>query len=131
MSLNPNNYAHGAQEMTFQYSQWINYMTLIDYYGEPAFSITVQLVSAHKPRGMELKIEAGPYKGYSTGAVGTPTGMKTVTKDARVLIDNITTSYTGSGRGQGHHTVLFFFVPNNIKADTGTYKVNVVYTLMQ
>lgn len=131
MDLNSDDYPAGSQKMTFQYTEWINYTTLIDSYGEPAFSISVQLDSAHKPKGLELRVKADPYKGMSTGNVGTSTGMKAVLKSARVLIDNIGTSYTGSGREQGHRTVLFFSVPNYIKADTGTYKVNVVFTLMQ
>lgn len=131
MDLNPDDYPAGSQKINFQYTEWINYTTLIDSYEEPAFSITVQLASAHKPKGLEVQIKADPYKGLSPGEVGTPTGINTVSKVARVLIDNISTSYTGSGTGQGHRTVLFFSVPNYIKADTGTYKLNVVFTLMQ
>jgi hypothetical protein len=133
MSLDRNNYAGNPQKLTFQYSEWINYTTLIDYYGEPSFSISIQMVSKHKPKGLTLSAEADTYKGFSTGDVGIPTGTKIVSKGAaRVLIDNITTCYTGSGRGQGHRTVLHFTVPNYyIRPDTATYMVDVVFTLMQ
>lgn len=131
MSLDPNYYEGNPPKLTFQYSEWINYTTLIDYYGEPAFSISVQLVSKHKPKELELRAVANPYKGLSREGVGKTTGIKTVSRSARVLIDNITTCYSGSGRGQGHRTMLFFSVPNYIKADTGTYKINVVFTLRQ
>ena len=132
MSLDPNNYVGNPQKLTFQYSEWINYTTLIDYYGEPSFSITIQMVPKHKPKGLALSAEAEPYKGFSTGDVGIPTGTKIVSKGARVLIDNITTCYTGSGGGQGHRTILHFSVPNYYsRSDTATYRVDVVFTLMQ
>lgn len=131
MSLNPDNYPETPQKITLQYSQWINYTTLIDYYNEPAYSITVQVVSTYLPKGFVMKAKAGPYKGLSKGNMGMTTGEKTISKEAGILIDNITTCYTGSGNGQGHKTVLFFSVPKRFEADTNTYKVNVVYTLMQ
>ena len=131
MSLDPNFYEGNPQKLTFQFAEWINYTTLIDYYGEPSFSISVQLVSKHKPKGLELRAIAGSYKGLSREGIGISTGIKSVSQSARMLIDNITTCYTGSGRGQGHRTLLFFSVPNYIKADTGTYKINVVFTLRQ
>lgn len=131
MSLDPNYYEGNPQKLTFQYTEWINYTTLIDYYGEPAFSISVQLVAKHKPKGLEFRAVANPYKGLSREGVGNTTGIKTVSRSARVLIDDITTCYTGSGSGQGHRTMLFFSVPNYIRADTGTYKINVVFTLRQ
>lgn len=131
MSLNPDNYSWTSQKMKFQYSEWLNYTTLVDYYNEPSFSVTVQVVSKHMPKGLEVRAEADPYEGLSTGGIGTSTGMKTVSRVASVLIEDITSSYTGSGRGQGHRIQLFFSVPKYIKADTGIYKVNVVFTLMQ
>lgn len=133
MSLVPEYYETSTPEVTFQYTQWINYITLIDPYYDPAFSITVQLVSKKIPKGLKLQVGSDPYKGLSKGEVGTSTGMKQVSpgKGARVLIDNITTSFTGSGRGQGHRTTLLFTAPSLSSSDTTAYLVNVVYTLVQ
>ena len=130
MDLNQNYSPNPSNKISFEYSQWINYVTLTDPY-DPAFSITVQLESVNKPKGLEMKVEAGIYKGMSKGDVGMPTGMLTVSQGARVLIDNITTCYTGEGRGEGHRTNLSFTAPENTKVDTAIYKVNVVYTLVQ
>jgi len=130
MDLNQNYSLTSSNKVTFEYSQWINYITLTDPY-EPAFSITVQLEPANKPNGLELEVEADPYKGMSKNEVGTPTGMLAVSNGARVLIDNITTCYTGEGGGEGHRTNLSFTAPENTRVDTITYRVNVVYTLVQ
>ena len=131
MNLNADNYEGASQKTTYQYSEWINYTTLVDQYEPASFSITVQMVSANKPKGLEFMIEAAPYQGISKGAVGTPTGLKAVDRGARVLIDNITTCFTGSERGEGHHTVLRFSAPLYNRVDSTSYRVSIVYTLLQ
>lgn len=131
MVLVPGYYQTESPQVSFQYTQWINYITLTDPY-DPCFSITVQMVRQNAPVGLRLEVKADPYKGLSKGEVGTPTGMKQVLQDgARVLIDNIRTSYTGNGRGQGHLTTLYFTAPGHSAADTTSYRVNVIYTLVQ
>ena len=131
MDLNGDNYEGTLPRLTFEYSQWINYTTLVDEYDLASFSISVQMVPVHEPKGLELTVEAAPYKGISKGTVGTPTGLKTVTRGARVLIDNITTCYTGSDQGTGHKAFLKFSVPRVPAADTVSYKVSIVYTFVQ
>ncbi len=132
MDLNPDNYEGNTRIITYQYSQWINYTTLVDQYEPASFSISVQMVPVREPRGLELVAEAGAYKGISKGTVGIPTGLKSVSPGAaHVLIDNITTSFTGSDQGVGHQTFLKFSAPYRHVSDTASYKVSIVYTLAQ
>ncbi len=131
MDLNPDNFTGQTGTASFQFSQWINYTTLVDQYEPAAFSVTVQMVPVRAPKGLGLSVEAGPYRGISKGNVGTPTGLKEVGRAARVLIDNITTSFTGSESGMGHPMVLKFSAPFLSPQDTVSYRVSIVYTLVQ
>lgn len=122
-----NNFSKSAAT---HFTQWLNYITLMEYH-EPGFSVSLQMVSKRIPQGLKLEVQTGPYQGLSKGEKGTPTGKKLISHNARELVDNITTCYTGSGRGEGHKINLTFSLPNRITEDTTAYQITLVYTLTQ
>jgi hypothetical protein len=119
-----------SKSETVNFTQWINYTTLMGYL-KPEYSVNVQLVSKRIPLGMKMYIKAAPYHGISKGDFGIPTGRKKLSQTAQTLIDNITTSYTGSGRGEGHRISLSVFIPDRLKEDSTSYTVNLIYTLTE
>lgn len=111
-------------------SQWLNYTTLIRP-SDPTFSITVEVAMGSIPDGLELQVEASPYSGSSKERVGTPTKKMTVSHIPRVLIDNIGTSYTGSGKNEGHRLTFSFVITDYSKLQSGTTSIYVQYTIKQ
>ena len=118
------------KEATAEYLQWLNYTTLTDS-DDPAFSITVQLRQSNLPWRMNLKIKADPYQGFSKGTEGSSAGVIAVLQGARTLVDDITTCYSGAGRGQGHCITFFFSIPDYTKVSNAGQSVDIVYTLTQ
>lgn len=111
-------------------SQWLNYTVLIES-AEPSVSISVSVASGSVPEGMELYVEASRYKGFSRGRMGSPIGRIRLSNMPRVLIENIGTSYTGSGRNEGHQLTFFFKVTDYSKLEPGVNTVYVQYTINQ
>lgn len=130
MDLTPKNNAGLSPDVIIDNSQWLNYTTLV-HYSEPTLSITVEVVSGSIPEGMELQIEASPYRGMSKGNHGRPTGKITVSNIPRVLIDNIRTSYTGSHRNEGHQLTFTYIITDYAKVKSGNYTIYVQYTITQ
>lgn len=111
-------------------SQWLNYTTLVQL-SEPTISITIEVVSGSIPNGLELQVEAVPYKGISRGKLGTPRGKMAVTHMPRVLISNIGTCYTGFGRNEGYQLIFSFIIKDYSKLRSGTSTIYVQYTITQ
>lgn len=109
-------------------SQWLNYTILIED-ADPRVSISVDISSGRVPPGMELYVEAKPYKGFSRGRMGSPTGRVRLSNMPRVLIDNIGTSYTGSGRNEGHQLTFYFEITDYSKLEPGIHSIYVQYTI--
>jgi hypothetical protein len=130
MDLTPSFNAGLPKNIITDDSQWLNYTTLV-HPSDPTFSITVEIASGSIPEGMEMQIEASPYMGMSKGKPGTPTGKITVTHIPRVLIDNIGTSYTGSGRNEGHRITFSFIITDYSKLLSGITTIYVQYTITQ
>lgn len=127
----PESNAGGHAKMTItDDSQWLNYTTLVEH-GEPALSITVEVTSGSIPEGMELQIEASPYKGISRGKMGHPTQIITVSDRPQVLIDHIKTCYTGSSWGEGHQLTFSFIITDYAKVKAETHTIYVQYTITQ
>lgn len=119
-----------SKEQIINFSQWINYTTLVEYQ-KPSFRVTVQLVSKKLPQGLKLNATVGPYVGYSKDGTGTEAGKITLSRATRTLVDNITTCYSGSGRGEGFKVDLHFMIPDRIQEDKSAYTINLVYTITQ
>lgn len=111
-------------------SQWLNYTILIES-ADPTASISVSIASGSIPEGMELYVEASRYKGFSRGRMGSPTGRILLSNMSRVLIENIGTSYTGSGRNEGHQLTFFFQITDYSKLEPGINTIYVQYTINQ
>jgi len=91
----------------------------------------VEVASGSIPDGMELQIEAKPYVGMSKSRQGMPTGKIRVSNRPRVLIDNISTCYTGSGRNEGHQLIFSFIITDYSKVRSGISTIYVQYTITQ
>lgn len=130
MDLTPTNYAGHSKIVVTDDSQWLNYTALVNS-SDPTLSITIQVTSGSIPEGMELQIEARPYVGLSRGRQGTPTGKISVTHRPRVLINNISTCYTGSNRNEGHQLFFKFIITDFAKIRSGTSTIFVQYTITQ
>ena len=130
MELTSGSNAGISKKVIIDNSQWLNYTTLV-HPADPDVSITVEVAAGSIPEGMELLIEASPYKGMSKGKQGTPTRKISVSNRPRVLIDNIRTSYTGSGRNEGHQLTFSFIITDYAKIRSGTHTIYVQYTITQ
>ncbi len=111
-------------------SQWLNYTTLIKN-NEPTASIAVEIASGNIPEGVEVFIEASPYKGLSKGKPGNSTGKVSVSHMPRTIIENIGTSYTGSGKNEGHQLTFSFEIKDYALLEPGAYTIYVQYTITQ
>jgi len=111
-------------------SQWLNYTTIVQE-SDPSISISIQLVSGTIPNGLELQVEAVPYKGMSKSRTGIPSGKMRVTNMPRVLINNIGTCYTGTGRYEGHQLIFSYKINDYSKLKSGTSTIYVQYTITQ
>jgi len=111
-------------------SQWLNYTTLV-HPSDPTISISIELVSGSIPEGMELQVEASPYIGMSRGKPGRASKKITVSHMPRILIDNIGTCYTGSGRNEGHRLTFSFVITDYSKIQSGINSIYLQYTITQ
>lgn len=130
MDLTPSFSAGLTKKNISDDSQWLNYTTLV-HPSDPTISITVEIASGSIPKGLEMQIEASHYIGMSKGKPGIPTGKIIVTHIPRVLIDNIGTSYTGSGRNEGHQLTYSFIITDYSKLLSGTTTIYLQYTITQ
>lgn len=130
MDLTPSFNTSLPENIITDNSQWLNYTTLV-HPSEPTISISVEVASGSIPEGLELQIEASNYIGISKGKPGTTTGKIPVTNMPRILIDNIGTCYTGSGRNEGHQLTLSFVITDYSKIQSGTTTIYVQYTITQ
>lgn len=130
MDLTPGSNAGMPKKVITDNSQWLNYTALV-HPSDPDISITVEVVAGSIPEGMELLIEASPYRGMSKGKQGTPTRKISVSNRPRVLIDNIRTSYTGSRRNEGHQLTFSFIITDYAKIRSGIHTIYVQYTISQ
>lgn len=132
ISLNLSNvYNAGSKgQIMADNSQWLNY-TVVVKHGDPKVSISVDIDSGSVPEGLELYVEASAYKGFSRGKMGSPTGRIRLTNVPRVLIDNIRTSYTGSGKNEGHQLTFYFEIKDYSKLEPGINSIYVQYTINQ
>ena len=111
-------------------SQWLNYTVMIDS-SDPTVSISVNIASGSVPEGLEMYVEAGRYKGFSRSRMGKPVGRVLLTHVPRVLINGIGTSYSGSGRNEGHQLTFSFKIKDYSKLEPGQNTIYVEYTITQ
>lgn len=111
-------------------SIWLNYTALVDP-NETGYKITAELASGSIPEGMELYVRARPYIGLSMGHQGVPTGKIRIEHMPRAIIENIGTSYTGSGLYVGHQLVFTFEITDFSKIEPGLSSIYVQFTLTQ
>jgi hypothetical protein len=110
-------------------SQWLNFTTLVNI-NDPAITITVQIVSGTLPPGIELEIEALPYKGLSKGNHGVPSKIK-VSNIPKALISNIGTCYTGNSRNEGYQLKTTFKITNYALLKAESTVLYIQYTVIQ
>lgn len=130
MDFKPSYNAGVSKQIITDDTQWLNYTTLVDA-SDPTISISVEIANGNIPEGMELQIEASNYIGKSRGKAGVPTRKISVSHMPRVLIDNIGTCYTGSGRYEGHQITMSFIIKDYSKVQSGIHSIDILYTIAQ
>lgn len=130
MDMRHNYNANGAKTEITDDTQWLNYTTLVNL-SDPNLAITVQLGSGSLPEGMELYIEAMPYQGMSKLRHGNPVGRVRVSNVPQVLISNIGTGYTGSGRNEGYQLIYTLVTSDYSKISSGSFSFYVQFTITQ
>ncbi len=130
MDFKPSYNAGVSKQTIIDDSQWLNYTTLVDA-ADPTISISVEIANGRIPEGMELQIEASNYRGKTRGKAGIPTRKVSVSHMPRVLIDNIGTCYTGSGRYEGHQIIMSFIIKDYSKVQSGIHSIDLLYTITQ
>jgi hypothetical protein len=111
-------------------SQWLNYTVLIGE-ADPPVSISVNIESGSLPQGIELNVEALEYRGFSRGKMGKPAGPINLSHIPKVLLRNIGTSYSGSGRNEGHQLLFSFKITDFAKLEPGINTIYIQYTITQ
>ncbi len=119
-----------SKQIIIDDSQWLNYTTLVDP-SDPTISISVEIANGSVPKGMELEIDASSYIGKAKGKAGIPNSKIKVTNIPRILINNIGTCYTGSGRYEGHKIIISFKIVDYSKVQTGLHSIDLLYTITQ
>ena len=109
-------------------SIWINYTTLLNP-AEPTLSISAEIGSGQIPEGFQVYIEARPQKGITMGNHGTPTGKVPLGHMPRVILDNIGTSYTGTGKLVGHQVIISFEIVDFALIQPGATSIYIQFTL--
>lgn len=130
MDLTPTYNAGMAKKIIVDDSQWLNYTTLV-HPSDPTISITVQIAGGSVPEGMELQVEASPYIGLSKSKQGRSAGKITVSNRPRVLINDISTCYSGFGKNEGHQLTFSFVIIDYAKVKSGTSSIYIQYTVTQ
>lgn len=130
MDFKPSYNAGVSKQIITDDTQWLNYTTLVDA-SDPTISISVEIANGNIPEGMELQIEASNYRGKTKGKAGVPIRKVSVSHMPRVLIDNIGTCYTGSGRYEGHQITMSFIIKDYSKVQSGIHSIDILYTITQ
>lgn len=130
MDFTPSYNAGVAKKVIVDDSQWLNYTTLI-HPSDPTYSITIEIAGGMVPEGMELQVEASPYVGMSKSKQGTSNGKIILSNRPKVLINDIATCYSGSGKYEGHQLTFSFVVKDYAKLKSGTTNLYIQYTLTQ
>lgn len=93
----------GNQAVTDTATQtWLNYSFIKSTAFRPVNHVYVRIGEGQIPSGLELEVVAEPYTGSGDGDHGQPTGTVSVTTYDQKVVEDIGSSYTGSGVGNGH-----------------------------
>jgi hypothetical protein len=104
-------------------TQWLNYSHNWHYVAIPSGTI---------PPGMEIYIQADKYQGPGwSWLAGQPTGKIKLGNIPIVLIDGIGDFDTSKGKNRGHRLTLTILIVNYALVNTGSYTLNLQYTLSQ
>ena len=119
-------------------SLWLNYSSVVGA-SEPARDVKVSIQSGSVPSGMLLAVKPSSYKSNSSqgaGDYGVPskTGYTFLDSVSRTIIENIGSTYTGNGVGNGHQLTYILQMNNNKSKNhllrAGNYSpITVVYTI--
>lgn len=82
-------------------TKWINYTSAISPLVSSR-SIEVQISNNAIPPGIEIIMDVSAYSGSGAGAMGTSSGLITLSSAPQTCIYNIGGSYTGNGANNGH-----------------------------
>lgn len=85
-------------------SIWLNYSSIIGSKTEPSRSISLQITQGAVPDGLQLSVNVKDDAGKGAGKLGKPiNSIQKVTEGPIKIIEQIGSSYTGSGTYKGHN----------------------------
>lgn len=109
-------------------SMWLNYTALVNP-TDPGMSITAEIGSGQIPKGIVMYIEAKPIVNSGFQNVGRPTGKVKISQMPKTIVENIKTSYTGSGAEIGHQLIISFELIDFSLIQPGISAVYLQFTL--
>lgn len=118
--------------ITSNSSVWLNYSFIKGDVTRPKNNIYAKITNGQLPPGTSLSVNAKPYQGTGQGAFGEPSGTVQLSNNASRVIENISSSYTGTGLGNGHQLVYqLSLVPNeyHLLDFESSQEVTILYTI--
>lgn len=130
VSININDFADKliSGQPVVDSSMWLNYTALVNP-ADPGMSITAEIGSGQIPKGLVMYIEAKPIVNSGFQNVGRPTGRVMISQMPKTIIENIKTSYTGSGTDIGHQLIISFELSDFSLIQPGLTAVYLQFTL--
>ena len=107
---------------------WLNYTTLVSP-SETGLSISAEIGTGDIPEGIKIYMQAMPIKGPGLTNSGTPTGKIQLSYVPKVIIEDIRTSFTGTGTYVGHQLIVTYEIVDFSKIQPGISSVYLQFTL--
>ena len=86
-------------------SFWLTYSFIKGGISRPKSHIYAKITNGDLPTGTFLSVTAKPHQGIGNGGFGVPTGTVNLSRNESRVIENISSSFTGSGMGNGHQLI--------------------------
>ncbi len=111
---------------------WLNYSFVKGSTLTPVNHVYVRVGQGQIPQGVVLKVLAMPYTGLGDGDHGQPAGEVAITNNDQKVVEDIGSSYTGAGIGNGHLLQYKLEVSNYSLLDhEQDASVQLVYTISE
>lgn len=112
-------------------AMWLNYTSAIAP-GRPSRRIVAQISKGTIPDGVQLYLEAKPYRGNGQGDLGHPSGVIALGRQGQSILQGIRGGFTGDGPYQGHQLVYWLEIEDlaKVNADKAAF-VEIVFTITE
>lgn len=111
---------------------WLNYSFIKGGSTMPVNHVFAHISNGQVPNGVDLVVTAGQYTGNGQGDHGVSSGAVVLSTTNQKVVEQIGSSYTGSGHGNGHVLTYQVSVSNYALLDFEQQaNVQVVYTISE